>query len=131
MSGKNRGAALHLRDVGDCGEGSVRVEKSQLDNALEAFEPQFFNNLVLVLDTLFVHRTRALEKKDGNPLNDVRVLSNSLLQNEGVLLADKTIKLDAAKSVLGYRVGDEIRLNEADFHGLSTAFFSEIESKYL
>lgn len=64
-------------------------------------------------------------------LNEVRILCSSLLQNKGVLLADKTIKLDSATSILGYQVGDEIHLNEADFHRLSTAFFSEIASKYL
>src|SRR6266516_466385 len=62
-------------------------------SAVEAFEPLFFNNLVLVLDNLFVHRLRTVEGKDGNPANEVRVLCNSMLQNGGELAADSQIKL--------------------------------------
>lgn len=83
-----------------------------------------------MFDYLFVHRTRALEKKDGNPLNEVRMICNSLLQNQGMLAADNAIKLDPSKSVLGLHVGDEIRMNAADFQRLSDAFFDEIEAKF-
>lgn len=50
-------------------------------SALESFESVFFNNMVLVLDSYFTHRLRAIEKKDGNPLNEVRVLCNSMLHH--------------------------------------------------
>ncbi|HEY3365154.1 MAG TPA: hypothetical protein VGK74_08895 [Symbiobacteriaceae bacterium] len=99
--------------------------------AIEAFQPLFFNNMVLALDSYFVHRARATEMKDGNPLNEVRMLCNSIMNNNNMLCADKAIKFDPATSVLKYRVGDEIKLNEADFIRLSTAFLAEIESKYL
>jgi len=87
--------------------------------------------MVLTLDNYFVHRARAIEKKDGNPLNEVSLLCNSIMTNNNRLCADKTIKYVPAKSVLKYRVGDEIKLKEADFMLLSSAFFAEIESKYL
>ncbi|MEX1264623.1 MAG: DUF6596 domain-containing protein [Actinomycetota bacterium] len=77
-----------------------------------------------------VPRTRALEKKDGNPLNEVRVLCNSMLNNDGIMTADKTIRLDPARSLLKYQVGDTIKLNEGDFLLLSKAFFAEIENMY-
>lgn len=107
------------------------TNQSLLNTALEVFEPHFLNNLVLALDSYFVHRARALEKKDGNPLNEVRMLCNSMMNNNNRMCADKTIKFDPAKSILKYPVGDEIKLKEADFIRLSSAFFAEIESKYL
>lgn len=54
-----------------------------------------------------------------------------MLGNDGIMAADRTIKLDPAKSLLGYQVGDQIKLNEGDFLLLSKAFFAEIENKYL
>ena len=113
----------------------------QRNSAVEAFEAAFFNNMVLLLDYFFVHRLRGIEGKDGNPLNEVRVMSNSMLQNENIMstsyprsmpsaLGDKSIKLSPEKSVLKHQLGDEIKLTEADFLRISEAFFEEIERKF-
>lgn len=99
-------------------------------SALDSFEPEFFNNMVLVLDNLFVHRTRKIEGKDGNPANEVRVLCNSLTTNGGVVVADTTITLKPDTSVLGYDLGDEIKLGEDDFRRLADAYFAEIERRF-
>ena len=78
--------------------------------------------------------------KDGNPLNEVRVLCNSILLNRGRLQVDKLpgwpnsagsgIKLPPEKSVLKLDVGDEVRLTEADFARLSKAYFAELEKRF-
>ena len=88
-------------------------------------------NMVLALDSLFVQRARALEKKDGNPLNEVRILCDSIMNNDGAMCVEKTIRIDKVKSVLKYEVGDKIRLYMEDFILLSSCFFAEIEEKYL
>lgn len=98
--------------------------------ALAAFEQQLFNNMVLVLDELFLHRLRGKEGKDGNPLNEVRVMTAAVAANNGVMTSDSTIKLDPAKTVLGYHVGDELRISADDFARLAEAFFAEIELRY-
>jgi hypothetical protein len=63
-------------------------------------EAAFFSNMVLALDHYFLHRVRKLEGKDGNPLNEVRVLCDSLTENDGVFAADGAIKLKPEETVL-------------------------------
>jgi hypothetical protein len=98
--------------------------------AVETFEPRFLNHLVLALDDYFVHRLRTKEGKDGNPLNEVRMLCTSILHNGNVLAADKTIKYRPEQSVLKLQLGDEIRLDLARFTQLFHAYFAEIELKF-
>lgn len=99
--------------------------------AIAAFEPRFLNHMLLALDCYFCHRLRGKEGKDGNPLNEVRVLGNSIMHGDGVLTADKTIKLTAATSVLGLEYGDPIRLSADDFARLAAAFFAELERRFV
>jgi hypothetical protein len=104
-----------------------------VDSAVEAFEALFFNNLTMVMDRYFVHRLAGAdyEGKDGNPLNEVRLIVDSLITNGGALRADKQIKLTPEGSVLKLSVGDTIRLSQADFERLSAAFFDELERRFL
>lgn len=111
--------------------GKVEAGASGAVAALESFEPIFFNNLVLVLDNFFSNRTRALEGKDGNPLNEVRVLCSSIMLNDNTFCVDSPIKMNPAKSVLGHKVGDPVRLTEADFTRLSAAYFAEMEKRFM
>ncbi len=105
--------------------GDARVQ-----GALAAFAPRFCNHMLLALDDYFCHRARGKEGKDGNPLNEVRVLATSIMSLGGVLTPDTTIKLDPSRTVLTHAAGDDIALSVADVRLLSTAFFTEVETKY-
>jgi hypothetical protein len=107
------------------------VIKTAKPPAVAKFEPLFFANMVLVLDAAFVNRLRGKEGKDGNPLNEVRMLCTSLLQHDAVFTADKTIKLKPEQTVLHLQIGDPIALTEADFVQLAKAFFAEMEAKFV
>ena len=107
-----------------------RSAQPAFDAALGAFDPVFFNTLLLALDYSFVERSRTVELSDGNPLNEVRILCHSILRNRGVLASDPAIEYSAARSVLGIEVGQAIRLREPEFVRLLNAFIAELESKF-
>ncbi len=107
------------------------TKDKKVDVALAAFEPLFFNGLVLELDRYFVHRVRPVTGKDGNPLNEVEMLGDSLMNNDGVLQKSTVLKLIPADSVTKLEFGDAIELGEQQFEQLAAAFFAELERKFV
>lgn len=104
---------------------------ADVNSALEAFEPLCFNNMTLVLDRYFVHRLRLVTGKDGNPLTEVELMTESLMNNDGVRRGNNVIKLTLEQSILKLNIGDRIKLTAAQFDRLSKAFFSELQAKFL
>jgi hypothetical protein len=100
------------------------------------FERGYVHQLLLALDSYFTHRGRGQEGKDGNPLNEVRMITDSLQGNDGhgpivpVLVPNSTIKYKAEKSVLGLAIGDPLDLNVAQYEELAVAFLDELEKKF-
>jgi hypothetical protein len=99
--------------------------------ALDDFEGPFFNNMTVALDRFYVHRLRMVAGKDGNPLNEVEMICDSLMNNNGILRGNNVIKYRPDQSVLKLKVGDPIRLTAEEFERLSAAFFEELERKFL
>lgn len=123
-------------------EADLQAYRLQVGNALdEDFSVHFFINLVLVMNYMFVDRSTDVEGNDGNSLNEVRAISNSLLLNGGKFQPEKqphwpdtagpSVNLPAERTVLGLVPGEEIKLDESDFMRLAEAFFLEIEKRYL
>jgi hypothetical protein len=99
-------------------------------SAAADFESQFLANMVLALDECFLHRTRAVEGKDGNALNEVRMLCAGVI-GDGMLPPDRTIKYRAENSVLGLEIGAPISMDVAAFRSVASAFFAEIEARFV
>jgi hypothetical protein len=115
--------ARHVRGDGRARSGGATA-------ALDALEPEYFANLVIALDSHFVHRSRGQERKDGNAMNEVRVLVNSIQQHDSVMTAEKGIRLDAARSVLGIEYGERIHIDADGFERLAAAFLEALEATY-
>jgi hypothetical protein len=85
---------------------------------------------VIALDSCFVHRSRGQERKDGNAMNEVRVLVSSLQLHDGIMTAERGIRLDPARSVLGIEYGDRIRVGAEGFQRLAAAFLDALQATY-
>jgi len=96
----------------------------------DAFATGYFNAMVLVLDSYFLHRQRSNEGKEGGPLNELRMLSDGIKENGAVLARNTTIKYDPAKSVTGIAIGAAISLDGESFEALSDAVFGDVLSRY-
>jgi hypothetical protein len=103
---------------------------AKAEAALAAFAPGYFNAMLLALDHHFMHRMRGAEGKDGNPLNEVRMLSDSIMEHDGVLKENKTIKYKAEKAVAGVAVGQTIALDAETFGRLARQYLAEIEARF-
>lgn len=111
-----------LRDTARVQDGSGPI--------IANFESSFCNAMVLVLDRHFLHRGRAQEGKDGNPLNEVRMLCSAITDYSGVMSKDNTIKYDPAKSIAGIAVGQSVMLELSTLKRLIDAFLAEIGKRF-
>ena len=94
-------------------------------------EVTHFNAMALALDRRFVHRLRGVTGKDGTPLNELELIADSLMNNDGVLQGNTVVTYDAARSVTGLKIGDPVRLTAGDFERLATGVLDELTAKYL
>ncbi|WP_421760484.1 hypothetical protein [Devosia sp.] len=116
--------------IGGSLEAFAALRESVGAEAVAGIEGPYFANLVLALDHYFDHRARGQEGKDGNALNELRMLCNSLMHGDGKLVGDSQIKLDPKKSALGIAVGEPIVIGHAGFVRLAAAVFAEVEKRY-
>jgi hypothetical protein len=89
-----------------------------------------WNQLVPALDRWFSIRNPKVEGRDGNPINEVRAIAESVTEHGSVMAVPKGIKLSEESSVLGFLDGEEISLDGDSFERLFDAFLAEVEAKF-
>jgi hypothetical protein len=98
------------------------------DTTLESI---VFLQAVVVLDAWFAERDRGLEGDDGNPMNEVRVISDSVVGNAGTLRVPEPARWAPERTVLRFAVGDELELTANRFERLAAAYLAAIEATYV
>ena len=111
------------RDLVAAASKASGMSLARIDAALAAFEPGYFNSLLVALDARFAQRPRDA----GGARGEVRLLVDAINANGGVLAADAGIDYDPGRSVLRIDVGDRVALNADDFEALAQAFLAELE----
>ena len=99
----------------------------RIDGAFAAFEPGYFNNLLVALDARFASRRRGGEDDGGGAIAEVRLIVASLVEHGGVMTAGKSTAYSPGKSVLRIDIGDRIALNADDFEAIAAAYIGETE----
>lgn len=89
-----------------------------------------WNQMVPALDRWFSLRNPKVEGRDGNPINEVRVIAESVTEHGSVMAVPRGIKLAPESSVLGFEEGEEISLDGDAFERLFDAFLAEVEEKF-
>ena len=97
------------------------------DTTLESL---VFVHAVVVLDAWFAHREPALEGADGNPMNEVRVIADSVVGNAGTLRVPDPIRWAPERTVLRFAPGDEVEMTANRFERLAAAYLAAIENTY-
>ena len=97
--------------------------------ALEAFEHVLFRDLTLTLDRLFVHRIRKVAGNDNNPLNEVELITESILAG-APFTTNNVLRYVPEESVTGLKPGDKVDLTAEEFERLAKAFLADIKAKF-
>jgi hypothetical protein len=89
-----------------------------------------FAQAVVVLDAWFADRPRDLEGDDGNPMNEVRVIADSVVGNDSVLRVSEPISWVPERTVLRLSVGDDVAVSANGFERLAAAYLTAVEATF-
>ena len=94
----------------------------RIDGALAAFEPGYFNNLLVALDARF----EMLSPGAAGAIAEVRAIRAALTAGGGTMKTPANIACAPDASVLRIDIGDRIALNADDFEAIAAAYLDEI-----
>lgn len=98
-----------------------------LDETIANFEPVFFNNLLLVMESYFDLKAQPDSQHLPGALQEVRLLCSAIRHNHNQLGNGYTTAVDPEQMVLKLAPGSTIRLNETNFITLANAYLNEME----
>ena len=124
------GRKTFTADEIDQARTAVRAEVAALRALPAQDDPVLATALLLALDRRFVHRIRAVSGKDTNPVTELELVAESLLDHGGVFTTNKVIKYEPERAVLGLRPGDRIAPDADAVERLADAFLAELALRF-
>ena len=112
------------RDLVGAASKASGMSLTRIDAALAAFEPAFFDNLLIALHARFPVRAGV-----GKASVEVALLVDALLHRGGVFATNPAWPYDSDDAVLRIEPGERIALNADDFEALCAAFLAELDGK--
>ena len=97
----------------------------------ETLENLVFSQAVVALDAWFAHRSPEVEGEDGNPLNEVRLLADSIIANDGVLRVPDHVRWVPGRTVLRLAAGDEVVVTADTYERLVSAYLAAIAERFV
>ncbi len=94
----------------------------RIDGALAAFEPGYFNNLLVALDARFENHS----PDAAGAIAEVRAIRASLIAGGGAMKTPAGVAYAPDASVLRIDIGDRIALNADDFEAIAAAFLDAV-----
>lgn len=122
-----RQLAAYQELVGGLGKATGEIDA----DVRTAFEAEFATALLLELDRHFVHRLQQGTDRDCTALNEVELLADALLNNDGIVRREAVPSYSPDSSVTGIGPGEPILLTLEHLERLVPAFFAELEAKFL
>ena len=130
MPGRTSYTPDELESCRDAADGLLAAWQAN-DIEDETLENLVFSQAVVALDAWFVHRARELEGEDCTPTNEVRVLADSVMANDGVLRVEGPIRWVPERTVLGLAVGDEVVLTADTYERLVAAYLGAVSDTFV
>lgn len=104
------------------------MPKSMSDDSVY-FEKVFFNNLLIVLDTMFVNRPMIVGVQSAS--QELKYLANSIAKHNGRLMLSQNAKYRKEWSVLKIEKGGKIIITQEKFISLFNRVWEELSANKL
>jgi len=91
----------------------------------------FFNNMTLVLERYFVRRVRIVIGKECNPLSEVELICDPLMNNVGILCGNTVIKYIPDQSIVKPNIGDQIHLTAEELDLALSSVLCRVAGRFL
>lgn len=98
------------------------------DSTLEA---RVFTQAVVVLDAWFAERKRDPESTGVGPLDEVRVIADSVIRNGGTLRVDGSVPWVPERTALRLEVGQEVEVTANGYERLAAAYLAALDATQL